>query len=523
MQLTWVSLVPPLIVIGAVLVTNHLNMSLAIGIMSAALIITQGQIVPALMLCGERFSIHFSDSDNIYLYSLLIIISSLIMLLTVTGSAAGCARIIGKKMRTKRSVEISTIFLSFLMSFDDYLSILTVGFVMRPIADKFAVARVKLAYIVHALAGPLVVIMPISTWAAAVLAQLDNTGIQLNAPHKIIADSFYVYLKTIPFVFYSLLVIISVWFVVITRTSYGLMATAEKNAVSLDDGSYDPLLEKENNHSLSELLMPIMILVGGVLFGILYSGNYHLFGGNNSFFTAFRENNKTFLILFCSGLSAFLFSVVLALYKRMLSIARVPMIVWQGVLLIKSSIMMVAFASILGNFLRIDLQTGTYLASLLLGTAPLYLIPVMLFIVSLVITLATGSAWGTFSLLIPITTQMLISFLQLKAPVTLDQIPILFPALGAVLSGAACGNHISPFADTTVMTATSTGIGSFEHAQTQLWYAVPALIGAVVSFLVAGLLNYDGLLKSFSVSIGAGIATMIVLLLIFNYGKNKVE
>src|SRR5205814_4161218 len=137
-------------------------------------------------------------ADNIYMYILLVVISSLVTLLTVTGAAAGCAQIIGKKMRTKRSVELSTIMLSFLLSLDDYLSILTVGFVMKPIADRLAVARTKLAYIVHALAGPLVIIMPISTWAAAILVQLDSAGVSNNEIGKIIADPFYVYIKTIP-------------------------------------------------------------------------------------------------------------------------------------------------------------------------------------------------------------------------------------------------------------------------------------------------------------------------------------
>src|SRR5258708_1991295 len=150
MELTWVSLLPPFAVIATVCVTNRLNISLAVGIVSAALIATQGRALSAIIVCGQKFITHFSDCDNIYLYLLLMVISSLIMLLTVTGSAAGCARIIGKKMHTKRSVEMSAIMLSCLLSIDDYLSILTVGFVMKPIADRLAVARTKLAYIIHA-------------------------------------------------------------------------------------------------------------------------------------------------------------------------------------------------------------------------------------------------------------------------------------------------------------------------------------------------------------------------------------
>jgi tetracycline resistance efflux pump len=513
MQLTWLSLLPPLVVVGAVCITHHLNLSLIMGILCASLIVTQGQLLPALMMCGQKFVSHVSDIDNIYLYLLLIVISSLITLLTVTGSAAGCASIIGKRMRTKRSVETSTIMLSMLLSIDDYLSVLTVGFVMRPIADRLAVARTKLAYIIHALAGPLVIIVPISTWAAVVLAQLDNAGINLNTPDKIIADPLYVYLKTIPFIFYSLLVVFSVWFVVITRTRYGLIAQDEEKAVAVDDKTYNKSVSgKSEHHSLVELLMPIVILIGGVLFGTLYAGKYHLFGGDNSFFEAFRESNKTFLILLLSALSAFGMSLLLSLYKKLITVFQVPSVISEGIALIQSSIVMVICVSILGNFLRIDLQTGSYVAQFLLGTAPLFLIPALLFVVSLAVTLMTGSAWGTFSILIPIMTQMLITFLQLEAPVAIDQIPLLFPALGAVLSGAVCGNHISPFADTTILTATSVGIEPLDHAQTQFGYAVPVIIGSLGAFIVAGLTIDSGLLTSFCASMGAGVAINVLLL-----------
>ena len=68
MELTWVSLLPPFMVIAAVCVTHRLNISLALGIASAALIATQGRIFSAIILCGQKFITHFSDYDNIYLY-----------------------------------------------------------------------------------------------------------------------------------------------------------------------------------------------------------------------------------------------------------------------------------------------------------------------------------------------------------------------------------------------------------------------------------------------------------------------
>ena len=505
MNVSWLSLLPPIIVIIAVFFTHNLNLSLVLGSIIAALLVTHMNVFAAFALCTEKIMSHVSDIDNIYLYLLLIAISSLITLLTVTGSAAGCALIIGKKIKTKRGVETSTILLSMLLSLDDYLSILTVGFVMRPIADRLAVARTKLAYIVHALAGPLVIIMPISTWAAAVLAQLDNAGLQ--------TDSFYVYIKTIPFIFYSLLAVCSVWFVVRRRISFGLIAHDEHNARAIIADDY----EKKSaglsaKHSLIELFMPIGILLSAIFIGILYAGNYHLLGGGNSFADAFRNNDKTFLVFLCAALMAFVSSALLLICKKMIAFHQIPRVLYEGFVLMRSSIMMVMLAAILGSFLRLDLHTGSYLASLFLNALPLYLIPVILFIVSLIITLTTGSAWGTFSLLIPITIQMLASLMQLDSSVMLDQIPLLYPSLGAVLSGAACGNHISPFAETTVMTATATGIESFEHARTQIAYALPVVFGTLVSFIVSGILYKEVLYINFFISFCIGTAVCVALL-----------
>lgn len=516
MDATWISLLPPVVVIIAMLFTHRLNTSLVLGIITAALLVTHGFLLMAGELLKDRIFEHFSDINNIYLYLFLIIISSLITLFTITGSAAGCARIIGRKMRTQRSVEIGTIFLSFLLSIDDYLSILTVGFVMRPIADRLAVARTKLAYIIRALAGPLVIVMPISTWAAAILVQLDNAGVTLNPSGKIMADSFYVYIKSIPFTFYSIFVVISVCFVVMARIGYGLIARDESNTIRDKDLLFDEST-RTDDHSLTEILMPIIILLGGVFVGMLYAGQHKIFGGSNSFIEALRENDKTFLILFLSGLGALSSALLMFLYKKMVSVVQVPAIIVAGAQLMASSIMMVACASILGGFLRLDLCTGDYVAFLLFGTAPLSLIPVLLFIISLIITLMTGSAWGTFSILIPIMTQMLITFLQLRTPIMLDQIPILFPCLGAVLSGAVCGNHISPFAETNVMTATSVGITPLDHAKTQFGYVLPVIIGAIVAFIIAGytcLIN--SLWLSFVVSCGTGCGVSMVLLIVFN-------
>jgi len=307
-------------------------------------------------------------------------------------------------------------------------------------------------------------------------------------------------------------------FVVRKRIMYGPIYHDEKSVkfihnISENDSDSDDV----QGHSLFDLLMPLSVLIGGVFIGILYAGNFYLFGGANSLFTALRQNNQTFLVLCVAGFAAFAMSFVWALYKKRIVITQLPKIMWDGFLLMQTPIIMVILAAILGGFLRIDLHTGSYIASLLLGRASLSFIPVILFVTSLVITITTGSAWGTFSLLIPITTEMLIALLQLSTPISFDSIAIFLPTLAALLSGAACGDHISPFSETTVMTAASTKIDPLVHARTQFYYALPVICGTIVAFMSAGMMVAShAVWLNILISCGLGCGISMLLLIIAN-------
>jgi Na+/H+ antiporter NhaC len=260
----------------------------------------------------------------------------------------------------------------------------------------------------------------------------------------------------------------------------------------------------------------MVILIGGTIIGMLYAGGCYLCGGTNSFVEAFKQNNATFLVLLISAASALTGSILLALVKKIITLSQIPRILLEGTILMHGPITMVILASILGTFLRIDLQTGHYVAHTLLTNTSIQFIPIILFITALIITLATGSAWGTFSLLIPITAQMLVSYLNLETPVQLNQVTLLLPTLGALLSGATCGDHISPFSETTTMTGLSAGIGSLKHAYSQIFYALPAIIGSCAAFIVSGMLYQSSIAVNLCCSMLTGIIISFGLLSLLN-------
>lgn len=529
MQPSWLSLMPPLIVICSAFITRKLNTSLFIGIISSGLIAAQWSAQGTFTLVLDRFWGRLSDMDNIYLYSFLLIVGIIIVLINQTGGAIAFAHTITKRLRDSRAAQSSSILLSFLLFIDDYLSILTVGHVMQPITDRFAISRLKLAFLVHSLAGSVVILSPVSSWVAAINAYLDQAGIGADVTEnvKVLADPFYIYLRTIPFTFYSFLVIGSVWFIVRRNISFGPMKThetpnthsQEPQSKSPDHQSRDRQSRDHRSGTIADLLLPIGTLLFSVIIGIAYSGGYYLLGGEYSLLEAFKNNQETFLIMFIASMLALSIGVFFGLARNTLRIQELPDMTTRGIQLMYEPVIMVFLASTLGILMKDDLQTGRYLAHLLLGSVSVNLLPVMFFIVSLLTTLATGSAWGTFALMILIAIQMLTTLLQVPIPTDPAAIPVLFPVLGAIFSGAVCGDHISPMSETTIMTATSTNVSPLEHAYTQLPYALPAVLCTALAFLISGyLINYSAWVNV-GISLGVSMGLCLGMLAFLNIKK----
>lgn len=88
---------------------------------------------------------------------------------------------------------------------------------------------------------------------------------------------------------------------------------------------------------------------------------------------------------------------------------------------------------------------------------------------------STGTSWGTFGILIPIT---------------LSVFPLTDPhgvvCVSACMAGAVCGDHCSPISDTTIMASAGAQCDHVNHVSTQLPYAITCAAVSCVSYIVAG-------------------------------------
>lgn len=515
---SWIVLVPPACILIAVFFTHRLNLSLWAGLITASFIAGQGSLPASIKILISRLWSQITDLDNLYLYAFLIILGIIICLLEYSGAALAFAQKLTHHLRSGKSAQTSTLWLSSSLFIDDYLSCLTSGYVMRPLTDKFNIPRAKLAYLIHSLSGPLVILAPISSWIALITSQLENAGISNSAGvrTKILADPFYVYLQSIPYIFYSILLIVSVWFIVRRSISYGPMHTQE--AIAKKTGNlFGGKAELESKSTIPNtpgsvwgLVIPILVLICSFILGILWGGGFWLLGGSYSFLEALQKNNQTSLMLLLASLITLV--VAFFVYYRTngdMSKKQLTKIIFEGYSVMKTSIVMVFLASTMGIMLREDLQTGAYLAQVLYGILSIALLPLLFYLISIFTSLITGSAWGTIALLVPIAVQMTTSLLAVPLPTTLENAAILIPVLGALFSGAVCGNHISPIAETTIMSSSAAGCYPLDHAITQFWYALPAIVCAGISFALIGFLPWSANIN-FAVAISIGIACCLL-------------
>ena len=119
------------------------------------------------------------------------------------------------------------------------------------------------------------------------------------------------------------------------------------------------------------------------------------------------------------------------------------------------------------------------------------------------LSFATGTSWGTFGILIPIT---------------LDVFPLSNPlgiiCMSACMAGAVCGDHCSPISDTTIMASAGAQCDHVTHVSTQLPYAMTVAAVSFVSYIIAGFIPNAFL--ALPIAIVLMLATLVVMRKVMN-------
>lgn len=467
--MNWLALLPPLIAIVMALLTREVLLSLVVAVLIGSTIITGNPITGFTELLNNYLVGSLTDSWNVSILIFCLLIGGLIGIVDKNGGTKGLADLLVKRAVTTKSALFSTWLLGVAIFFDDYANSLIVGNSMRGITDKLKVSREKLAYIVDSTAAPVSSMALISTWVGMELGLiqegLEKLGLEMGA--------YDVFLQSIPYRFYSILALIFVLMIIFTGKDFGPMKKAELLAKSKSYTDHAEADTRTDSHWYNAVI-PIVSVIVITIIGLYQNG-----GGfeGASIREAFSAADASVVLLWAS-FCGIIIAWIMSLATRTLKITEIADAFVEGVKSMAVPSMILALAWTLGS-INSELKTAELMVQLIGNNLPAFLIPAILFIVPAIVAFSTGTSWGTNAIVMPIAIEL--SYLTGGAE-------LVVPAIGAVLTGAVMGDHLSPISDTTIMSSMASGCDHIAHVRTQIPYAATvAAIALIFGFIPAGL------------------------------------
>ena len=502
---TPIALLPPIVAIALALVTKEVYSSLFIGIIVGYLLQANFSPVGAFELFINDLGGNIGGNAGILIF--LVILGTMVALMIRAGGSKAYGDWAVKSIKTKSGALWSTFILAIVLGVDDYFNNLTTGNVMRPVTDGHKISRAKLAYMCDATAAPVCIMMPISSWAAAVTGVINNEEL-----------GFQIFLRAIPYNYYAILTMIFIIMMTALNIDFGPMKKHEDNAANGDlyttpERPFAGVEEMKFNPNgkVIDLVIPVIILIIGCVGGLLYAG--YLNGGTD-IMSMFANTDAFFGLPFGSGI-ALIINMIYFLCRRSMKFTDLMDCLPEGFKQMVPAVLILCFAWTIGGVTRYGLGAPQFVASFVDANLRHLenFLPAVIFLIACGLGFATGTSWGTFGILLPIVLDVFTpgGFDALTVD-ALSSVPILMVGIGATLGGAVCGDHCSPISDTTIMASSGAQCYHINHVATQLPYALTVAGISFVNYLITGaIINVVPQIVCLLIAVATTIGTMLVI------------
>jgi len=472
---TFWALIPPIVAIVLALITKQAYASLFLGVVVGGLFVCEFAPVATLDTVLNQGLVD-SIAGNAGIFLFLVLLGIIVALINASGASAAFGRWAEKNIKSKTGAMLATFALGVLIFIDDYFNCLTVGSVMKPVTDNHKISRAKLAYLIDATAAPICMIAPVSSWAAAMAVATDGLDVGW--------EGIELFVRAIPYNFYSLLTFVFVIGLCVMRFDYGPMKLREMNAqLNGELGAIEDESENAGNSKgkVIDLVLPVVVLIATCVIGMIYVGGFFgvdAWGGTDyagDFIGAFG-NTDAFIGLPWGGLISLFFVMAYFICRRVVTFKEAMDCIPKGFVAMVPAITILTLAVALKNMINM-LGADVFFEGLMTGAASgLYsMLPAVIFVAACILAFSSGTSWGTFSILIPIVAAIFPSGSEL-----------LIIGMSACLAGAVCGDHCSPISDTTIMASAGAQCDHIDHVKTQLPYAISVAGISFVTYIIAG-------------------------------------
>ncbi|MGP1923486.1 MAG: Na+/H+ antiporter NhaC family protein [Arsenophonus sp. NEOnobi-MAG3] len=462
------TIITPLITIILAMVIHQVILSLLIGILVGYTVINGNNILLGIQETVTGIIAIFAAPGNTQTIIFILLIGGIMRLISVTGGVRSLVYFLTNKMRfikNKKSIQLLAMFISIIIFIESSINQLVAGASTKNIARYYGVSSEKMAYIIQTSGVSVCSSVMINGWGAAMMGVIGvqiSKGFISGEPFKILATS-------MQYNIMAWLSLASVLFYILSDYSWGPMNIAEQKTIPNQDGSHqsysisdEKVIDHAGTHTLLNFFIPILAIVLMLPIALSITGHGEFTKGSGS-------TSVYWAVMFGTLVSFIWFSA-----RRILTIESFFKEIYIGYAsMIKiSSVMILGF--LMGN-VSAELNTGGYIAQITSSTLPAEFSVAFIFLISGIMSLATGTSWGTFSLMIPIGVQLALS---VNMPIEL--------MIGAAISGSIFGDMTSPISSDAIVASMATDCDHIEHIRTQMPYAIVTAIIALIIYLYLG-------------------------------------
>jgi len=500
-------LIPPILTITLAFISKDVVLSLFLGILSGTLIVAGGNPIAAILNLTDNLAASLADGWNIRIFLFCALLGGLVGMLSRTGASRAFGRWAAKRINSPKTSMLMAWLCGLIIFIDDYFNSLAVGTVMRPITDKNKVPRAKLSYILDSTAAPVCILVPISSWVITVMSIVKGSeGFEVFG-----ISEFAFFIKAVPYNIYAILTLIMVLVMIIFSRDYGPMKRSAELArsgklydISYGDAPGEVTLDgddRADKASALDMILPIIILIASslILFpsvtymnaaksnGISFSDAMAMMSLGEAF-----NNTDASVALFYAAVITTALTYLYYILRGLFSVKDASEALISGIKSMVPALIILTMAWTIGAIIKSSPENGglglaAYLSELVVGGGfPLALVPVIVFALSALIAFATGTSWGTFAIMIPITMPIAVGLGQARGMNGDALLNATMISISAVLGGAVFGDHASPISDTTILSSTGAGCPHLEHVATQLPYAITVAVCSGIGFIAGG-------------------------------------
>jgi Na+/H+ antiporter NhaC len=448
MSFGYLCLIPPIVVIGMAILTRRAFESLLVGC-----------LVGFVLIKPDAFPNNFIDAlkktlqheDMVWVILVCGLYGSLIHLIIQSGGVFAFGEYVLRYVKSRRSALVVTWLMGIFIFIDDYMSALATGVTMRRITDNYRVSREMLAFMVNAMAAPICILIPMTTWTIYVGKLLEDNQVVAKG------DGFGAYVAMLPYMFSAWIIVIIALLVALGKFPlFRKMRLAEERVqkTGVLAPPHSPKMQDNLSHSDNSkakpihFFLPLSILIAATLF-------------------LDKDALKGVIV----GL------VFTAIYYAAVGIMPFKDLtdhIFEG---FKSMIVALAILTMSYVLKRVGDEMGLtpYVIASVQPVLSKTFLPMVIFLTLSFIAYSTASSWGLYAVAIPIVV-----------PLAYALGANMYLTLAAVTCAGAFGSQASFYSDVVVLTSNSTECDTVEWVLAQLPYNLISLIGGALMFLLAG-------------------------------------